>query len=250
MEHFDDRTTRKYPRRRRSFDKVWNILALILLLMTLCVVGVVISIYLNPASALNPFPPPTLIPSPTVPTATSTLRMTLEPSWTPTIGIPTLTATIGPTNTPLVTPTPVLLTISETPVITGTTISSDYDFVPKDDEPLYIDGESFHAEMECSWVGVAGQVLGLNDEPIRNLFIHLGGNLEGENFDRVTITGSAPIYGPGGYEFIINQFVGSTSTLWIQLEDVQGLPMSERVYFDTHADCAYNLALIFLLQIR
>ena len=250
MEQFDEKVSRRVPRRRRSLNIVWNILAVLFLIMTICVVGVVATIYLNPTSAWNPFPPDTLVPSPAYPTATSTLRMTLEPSWTPTIGRPTMTATLAPTNTPLVTAAPTEPAATATPVVAGTAVPSEYDFVAKDDEPIYIDGESFHAELECNWVGVAGQVLGLNEEPIRDLFIHLGGSLEGETFDRVTITGSSPIYGPGGYEFIINQFVGSTASLWIQLEDVQGLPMSERIYFDTHADCSHNLALIFLLQIR
>ena len=44
--------------------------------------------------------------------------------------------------------------------------------------------------------------------------------------------------------------MGTTSTLWIQLEDVQGLPMSERIYFDTYADCEHNLVVIYLQQVR
>lgn len=244
MERFDERQPRRTPRRRRRNDLIWNILAALLLIMTICVVGIVINIYLNPNSALNPFPPATLIPSPAYPTATSTLQMTLQPSWTPTVAIPTLTPTIGPTNTPLVTVVPTELVASNTPTVI------DFDFVLKETNPLYIAGETFHSELECNWVGVAGQVLGLNEEPIRSLFIHLGGSLESQTFDLVTITGSAPIYGAGGYEFIINQFVGSAATLWVQLEDVQGLPMSARIYFDTHADCQRNLALIYLLQVR
>jgi hypothetical protein len=136
-------------------------------------------------------------------------------------------------------------------VVAGTNTAADFDFVMKGTDPLYIAGETFHAELECNWVGVAGQVLGLNEDPIRDLFIHLGGRLEEQTFDLVTITGSAPVYGAGGYEFIFaNRLVGSTASLWVQLEDVQGLPMSERIYFNTFADCDHNLALVYLQQIR
>jgi hypothetical protein len=34
------------------------------------------------------------------------------------------------------------------------------------------------------------------------------------------------------------------------LEDVQGLPMSDRIYFDTIADCNQNLVIIYLRQVR
>ncbi len=250
MDDFHTVDARRAPRRRPGVNLIWNILAVILLILTLCVVAVVFTIYVNPDSAWNPFPPPTLFPSPAMPTATRTLRITLEPSWTPTFGIPTQTSTPAPTNTPLVTATDVSLIPSDTPVV-ATIEPADYDFVVKEGNPSYINGDGFHPELECNWVGVAGQVEGLNGEPLRNLFIRLGGSLEGQTFDLVTITGSAPIYGSGGYEFIIaNRLVGTTGTLWIQLEDVQGLPMSGRIYFNTYAECERNLAVIYLVQVR
>ncbi len=250
MDAFDKVDARRAPRRRGGFNLVWNVLAAILLMMTLCVVLIVFAIYVNPNSTWNPFPPPTLYPTPALPTATSTLRMTLEPSWTPTVAIPTQTETPAPTNTPLVTATPISLPASETP--SGPTATpGDFAFVLMDGSPSAIPGDAFHPELGCEWVGVAGQVLGLNGEPIPSQFIHLGGSLEGDTVSRLTITGSAPAYGPAGFEFIIaNRLVGTTGTLWIQMEDVQGLPMSERIYFDTYADCERNLVLINLQQVR
>jgi hypothetical protein len=251
MDDFHTVDARRAPRRRRGFNLIWNILTVILLVLTLCVVAIVFTIYVNPNSAWNPFPPPTLYPSPVLPSATSTLRMTLEPSWTPTFGIPTQTATPAPTNTPLVSATSVDLSPSRTPVVQATVTPDSYDFVLKEGDPKYLSGETFHPEMECNWVGVAGQVLGLNGEPLVSLFIHLGGAIEEQTYDLVTITGSAPIYGAGGYEFIIaNRLVGTTGTLWIQLEDVQGLPMSDRIYFNTYAECERNLAVVNLQQMR
>jgi hypothetical protein len=250
MDDFDKVDARRAPRRRRGVNLVWNLLAAILLVMTLCVVLIVLTIYVNPNSAWNPFPPPTLYPTPALPTATSTLRMTLEPSWTPTAAIPTQTQTPAPTNTPLVTATSESLLASETP--SGPTATpGDFAFALMDGSPSAIRGDAFHPELGCEWVGVAGQVLGLNGEAIRSQFIHLGGSLEGDSISLLTITGSAPSYGLAGFEFIIaNRLVGTTQTLWIQLEDVQGLPMSDRIYFDTYADCERNLVVIYLQQVR
>jgi hypothetical protein len=61
----------------------------------------------------------------------------------------------------------------------------------------------------------------------------------------------APAYGPAGFEFIIaNRLLGTTGTVWIQLEDVQGLPMSDRIFFNTYGDCNQNLVVIYLQQVR
>ena len=252
MDHFDIIDARKAPRRkRRRFDLVWNLLAIALLVMTLCVGAVVATIFMNPSSAWNPFPPPTRVPIPEWPTPTNTLKMTLEPSWTPTIGVPTQTFTPRPTNTPLVTATPFDLPPSSTPTVGATLTPGGFAFELNDGSPSWISSASFHPDLGCDWTGVAGQVLGINGEPVRSQFIHMGGSVEGQLINLLTITGSAPSYGLAGYEFTIaNRLVATNDTLWIQLEDVQGLPMSDRIYFDTIADCNQNLVIIYLRQVR
>lgn len=132
---------------------IWDILSIILLIGTVIVALVVIQIFTNPDSGLNPFPPPILptdlvLPSPTntplrlpptwtpsssggevvpTPTLPSGLRSTwtLVPSstgfivstWTPTV-TPTFTPTntLTPTNTPTHTP----VTPTKTPNMTKT----------------------------------------------------------------------------------------------------------------------------------
>jgi len=66
----------------------------------------VLVIYANPDSNLNPFPFPTIPPTIVVPSPTPTL-LHLPPTWTPT---PRSEATRMPTNTPLPTATPLVLT--------------------------------------------------------------------------------------------------------------------------------------------
>ena len=251
MERYDFQEARKAPRRRRSFDPLWNVLAIILLILNLCVLVIVLTIFANPSSAWNPFPPPTLVPLPEMPTATSTLRIQLEPSWTPTIGVPTETATPRPTNTPLVTATPFELLPSSTPTVGATVTPGGYAFEPLDGSPSAIPGTSFHPELGCDWIGVAGQVLGMNDEPVRFIIVHLGGTLEGQTVDSLIATGMATAYGPAGYEFIIaNRLVATNDSLWIQLEDVQGLPLSDKIYFDTFDNCDQNLVIIYMKQVK
>ena len=97
---------------------VWDALS-ILTLMGLCVVGVIVAtIFANPASAFNPFPPPTLPASIILPSVTPT-AFYMPPTWTP-VGnnpgtvekvasqtpLPTATGFVLPSFTPTFTVTP------------------------------------------------------------------------------------------------------------------------------------------------
>ncbi len=61
---------------------VWDILTIVTLVATLVVAIVVLSIYNNPDSSINPFPWPTTIPTIFIPSPTATLR-SLPATWTP-----------------------------------------------------------------------------------------------------------------------------------------------------------------------
>jgi hypothetical protein len=92
----------------------------------------------------------------------------------------------------------------------------------------------------------------LNGEAVRGLFVQLGGSMPGEvSMDNLVMTGLAPQYGPGGFEFTLaDKPVASNGTLWIQLLDQQNLPLSDRIYFNTFDDCQKNLIIIFFTQVR
>ena len=84
--------------------KVWDILSILVLISAVIVIAVVLAIFANPDSSLNPFPPPTLPPTISIPSATATL-VQLPPTWTPTVAIsltPRPSSTPFPTSTPLV----------------------------------------------------------------------------------------------------------------------------------------------------
>ncbi|MCX6055837.1 MAG: hypothetical protein NTZ74_13180 [Chloroflexi bacterium] len=79
----------------------WDILTIAILITTAVVIVVVVGIFTNPDSQINPFPNPTLPPTIMVPTSTATL-VSLPPTWTPT---PRIDATPRPTSTMIPTAT-------------------------------------------------------------------------------------------------------------------------------------------------
>lgn len=84
---------------------IWDILSIIVLVATLTVAIIVLSIFADPTSSINPFPPPTMVPTIFVPSPTATLY-SLPPTWTP---APYMQPTPRPSSTPFPTNTPVRL---------------------------------------------------------------------------------------------------------------------------------------------
>jgi hypothetical protein len=80
----------------------WDLLTIVVLVGIAVVIIVVVAIFMNPDSGINPFPRPTLPPTIMVPSPTATL-ISLPPTWTPT---PQIEATRRPTSTPIPTSTP------------------------------------------------------------------------------------------------------------------------------------------------
>jgi hypothetical protein len=249
MDSFEMPEAEQPPSKKRSSGLIWNILTVIVLFSIFCVVAVFFLIFMDPQSSLNPFPPPTLYPSVVPATATVTPRVTLVPTWTAT-NIPVeVIATPLATRTPLITNTPVTVATSEP---TRTLAPGEFAFSLQQGSPSAIEGATFHPDAGCNWAGVAGQAMSLNDEPVRGLFVQLGGSLpEVESVDKMTMTGMAVQYGQGGFEFTLaNSPVATSGTLWVQLLDQQNLPLSDRIYFDTYDDCQKNLIVIYFQQVR
>ena len=251
MDTYDISDAQEPPRTRRSPGMVWNVLTILVLVVALCVGAVFLLIFINPESSLNPFPPPTLVPMPELPTATVTPRFTLQPSWTPTNTLPPVTNTPAPTHTPFITDTPFGLAGTNTPA-PATLTPGGFSFVLQQGSPAAITSTAFHPDAGCNWAGVAGQATSLNGEAVRGLFVQLGGSFTGAPIvDKLTMSGLAPQYGPGGFEFTLaDNLVASHHTLWIQLLDQQNLPLSDRIYFDTFDDCEKNLIIIYFVQVR
>jgi hypothetical protein len=102
-------------------------------------------------------------------------------------------------------------------------------------------------------MGVGGQAIDLSGAPVLGLVVQLGGNLQGNLLDLLSLTGSAAQfgYGPGGYEFTLaDEPITTDETLYVQLLDQAGQPLSDRVFFDTTDSCEQNLVLINFTQLK
>jgi hypothetical protein len=94
-------------------------------------------------------------------------------------------------------------------------------------------------------MGVAGQVFGSEGSPVVDTWVKLGGELAGTPLDLLSLPGSAPGYGEGGYEFkLSDEPIASQGTVWIQLVDPEGNPMSEKTFLTTSDKCEENLILV------
>ncbi len=231
--------------KKRRSDILWNSLTAIFILATVGAVGLMMVLFSNPASSINPFPPPTLPALIQIPTAT------LTPIITPSISTPTSTISVTemPTNsegTPMITQQTPFNPATETP-------SGDYLFAVKG-SPVGMTNTTFHPTMDCNWQGVAGKVTDIQGKPVSNLAIHLTGTYNGKAVDQTTLSGGAAKWiGEGGYEIVLqvgSAPIDSTGLLIIQIEDSSYIPLSAPITFDTYADCGKNLILINFQQMR
>ncbi len=111
---------------------------------------------------------------------------------------------------------------------------------------------AFHPDAGCNWMGVAGQVFDLSGAPVSGQQVRVGGSLLGAPIELLSLTGVTTAYGNNGfYEFTLGEKpVNSTGTLWVQLLDQSGLPMSDKIYFDTYDACEKNLIFVNFKQVR
>lgn len=161
------------------------------------------------------------------PTATNTRRATLQPSITPTFPPPTNT----PTNTP--TPTP---TETPGPSPTATNTRSAFLFTKSDSSPMYL--QNFANNAGCNWMGIAGEVLDVNQNPVPSgqYRVHVWGS----GVDERVPVGGAPAYSPSGYEqFLFNAPVIRDYN--VQLETGNGTAVSQVYSVQSRASCNQNL---------
>ena len=150
----------------------------------------------------------------------------------------TATVTPIPVITPIPTYTPML------PVEPSPSPFPDIWYIVQPGTPLATHNTP-HEAAGCSWLGVGGQVFGLDTLPELGVSIIVGGTLEGYQVGSLGTTGMETNIGEGGYEITLADHpVDSSGTLWIQIVDSIGNPLSEKVYFDTVNDCERNFILM------
>ncbi|MCL4530654.1 MAG: hypothetical protein M1282_14740 [Chloroflexi bacterium] len=237
MDNFEFKDEQPVKRSGSQFS-LWDMLSILVLIITLCIGGYFALIFVNPTSPLNPFPPP---PTPFLfPTATIT-PIQPEATWTATIAITTPTATLAPLITLEPSITPVLLVPpTKTPQPTSTPkapFSSSY---------KNIASTTYFPDLGCSWFGVAGTVVDANNSPIIGMVIGLYGTLNGQPIKMINVSNAAQIpYGPSGFDFKLGTIPQTTTkTLYLQLLDQAGLPLSDNLYINTSSDCNKNMVVV------
>lgn len=171
-------------------------------------------------------------PEPTVPglgkTSTPTTRA--EPTPTDTL----------PADKPSITPTPTLL-----PTQTPTPVPYQLQLM----NPFYLSNFT-HPDLGCDWMGVAGQIFDKDGVVQKEILVKAGGEIQSTTVvEELTMPLAEPdvdlAYGPGGYEITLaDNTADSIDTAWIQLFNLEGDPLSEKIYLTTYDDCLKNLILM------
>jgi len=245
--NFDGKPARSRSGGGGAAMNMWDILSILILIITACLVGYFALIFFNPDTSLNFLRPGGFSAGPQGPTATPTL-LQLEPTWTPS---PTLvmtpTNTPRPTFTPFFTNTPFsLVPPTKTPKPTNTPKAPfSAPSITQQDSTLY------HPDLACNWAGIGGAVVDANNSPVIGMVIVLRGSLDGKLIEQQTVSGINPEYGPSGFEFKLGDApVKTDKALYIQLVDQSNIPLSDKIYVSTSSECTKNLVLVRLKKTR
>jgi hypothetical protein len=227
-------------RRSQAPMQIWDILSILVLILTVCLVGYFALVFINPASSLNIMRPGGGLFGNPVPTFTVT-PLQLQPTWT---ASPTLVLTPTDTPRPTLTPIPTNTSFSLVPP-TKTPKPSPTPKAPFSASVTQVESTIIHPELACNWAGIGGTVVDANNSPVIGVVVVLRGSLNGTTVDQPTVSGINKEYGPSGFEFVLGSApVESNKTLYVQLVDQQNIPLSDPVQITTSTDCKKNLVMV------
>ena len=228
-------------RRSEAPMQVWDILSILVLLLTVCLVGYFVLVFINPASQLNFLPPGAGPLGNHIPTFTVT-PLQMQPTWTPS---PTIAVTPSDTPRPTITPLPTNTPFSLVPP-TKTPKPSPTPKAPFSAPSVtQVESTVIHPDLACNWAGIGGTVVDANNSPVIGTVVVLRGTLNGSTIEQQTVSGINKEYGPAGFEFVLGTApVESNKTLYVQLVDQQNIPLSDPVQITTSTDCSKNLVMI------
>ncbi len=241
----------RHQPKRKPFNFFWNLLTLVVVMASALILILQLTIYVNPYAIFNPFPPVDLPESIILPESNAVAASPTEEILPTDMPVIAASATTAATATQVVEIQDGTLVAETTPQEPTTTpFVGYYAFVAQND-PNAISSTIFKPDLECKWTGVAGQVFDLQGRSVKGIVVWLRGSFGGKtmNYQSVTLEGSP--YGPSGFEFTFGDTPRDTSgDLYLQLADQAGIPISDRVYFDTFSDCEKNLILVHFKQVR
>lgn len=228
-------------RRSAAPMQLWDILSILILVLTVCLVGYFALIFINPASQLNFLPPGAGPFGNHIPTFTVT-PLQLQSTWTPS---PTLAVTPSDTPRPTITPLPTNTPFSLVPP-TKTPKPSPTPKAPFSAPSVtQVESTVIHPDLACNWAGIGGTVVDANNSPVIGTVVVLRGTLNGSTIEQQTVSGINKEYGPSGFEFVLGSApVASNKTLYVQLVDQQNIPLSDPVQITTSTECNKNLVMV------
>jgi len=219
--------------------QMWDMLSILVLILTACIGAYFVYIFITPNSPFNILPPGGR--GAQVPTATAT-PLQLQATWTasPTVEL-TPSDTPRPTFTPFFTSTSFsLVPPTKTAKPTSTPKAPFSAGVPTQVESTII-----HPDLACNWAGIGGTVVDANNSPVIGTVVVLRGTLNGSTIEQQTVSGINKEYGPSGFEFVLgNAPIDSNKTLYVQLVDQQNIPLSDPAQVTTSTDCSKNLVMV------
>ena len=253
-----------------SSGRIYNIISVVFLLLTVVVLVLGISRFLQPppratnvvvvpTAMILPTLTATLTPSATLPatwtltptqTETSTPTETMIPSVTASLTITptlTLTPTVAPTETPSLTPTVTLTdtpAASVTPAGTDTPEPSPFPFRLRNNQVAFT--SNFANTAGCQWQGFGGAVFDLSGAPLNGIRVHV---YDGQTVELYSASGTNTLYGPGGWEMQIATGINA-QTYFIELMAVDGTVISPTVQVTFPGSCEGNLAVVNFEQTR
>ena len=218
--------------------QMWDILSIVVLLLTACAGAYFVFVFLNPTSRYNILPPGGR--GAQLPTLTVTPQQ-LQATWTPS---PTLALTASntprPTFTPFFTSTPFSLVPP-----TKTSKPTSTPKAPFSATFSQVESTVIHPDLACNWAGIGGTVVDANNSPVIGTVVVLRGTLNGSSVEQQTVSGINKEYGPSGFEFVLgNAPVASNNTLYVQLVDLQNIPLSDKISVVTSSECNKNLVIV------
>jgi len=213
------------PRRRRAWPL--NLVTILFALATVALLVYFGLLWANPYHPLNPLPPYT--PLPVIVTAT--------------FAPPTST----PFPTPAESPTPAVTT-TFTP-IPAAALPATMTFTPAAFAFTLVDSgiEYVAHENGCDWLGIAGNATDLQGEGLEDYGVRV--RSQAGDLNATVTTGTAPDFGPGGYELKLGD-QPQLAPYIVQLLNPAGNPVSEEYLVVTSDQCDQNIVIVNFTQNR
>jgi hypothetical protein len=227
-------------------ERILSVFTTIFFLLAAIVIIYFIYLFINPHSFLNPLPPPRDKQPAEVSAIGSETPRSLETTQ------PEVTQTstpFGPATIPAATVTNTAALLPSATLNPTEDPNRTYSFGLLGD-PLPVIAAEYSPNKTCDWAGVGGAIFDLEGLPVKGIRIELSGQLGETLIDLVTLSGTALVFGPSGYEFTLGGNPIAAQGIMIRLVDHTGLPLSAPVYFDTFDSCDQNLILIDFKQVQ